>query len=302
MTPVCTITANVADGANWKLSMCRTYWIRSRKTLVIGGLDYKVVSFVKNDYVIVSGLSQPVVTSFQLAAPIFRHGSSRKVNAEFGNKGDIRSEMVYLPRPVVEEDNRFDSDIAYVGRVKPLFLCDFDVKKDNTDDQQVDSIEPMNEMADVFFEIVEENDGFYNRPENIACEEWMNFGNPSIWGNDKLIFNQNLSGVERKFNLEVLPDGVCACEDKQLVTCAPVPFYLNDIFETEIESGDEFKVNLVDDQGDPVAGTFNPLTGEIEVAGGGGGSGGTINVYLDGVLNQSIVSSNLNAEIVNISI
>lgn len=34
----------------------------------------------------------------------------------------------------------------------------------------------------------------------------------------------------------------------------------------------------------------------------GGGAGGTIDVYLDGVLNQSIVSANLDAEIVNISL
>jgi len=35
---------------------------------------------------------------------------------------------------------------------------------------------------------------------------------------------------------------------------------------------------------------------------GGGGAGGTINVYLDGVLNSTTVSSDLDAEIVNISL
>lgn len=45
------------------------------------------------------------------------------------------------------------------------------------------------------------------------------------------------------------------------------------------------------------------VTAEIvSVSVGGGGAGGTINVYIDGVLNQSIASADLDAEVVNISL
>ena len=44
MTPVITITANVAEGDNWKLSMCETHWIKQGRRLTISGVVYKVVS------------------------------------------------------------------------------------------------------------------------------------------------------------------------------------------------------------------------------------------------------------------
>lgn len=272
MTPVITIKTNVVDGLNWKLTMCRTYWLTSGKTISIGGLDYKIESFIKNDYIIISGSSQPVVTTFQLLAPIFRHGSHRKVNAEFEGKKDLTREIVYLPVPEVEDNNTFDTDIAYTANIKPLFLRTFKTAKDNIDFQQVDVIEPMNEMADFFIDLINSQDGNFNRPERITKKEWMNFGNPTIWGNDKLIFNQPLSGVERRLSLEVLPNGVCECDDAPVVTCAPVQFYLNDIFKKEIASGEEFKVNVVDTNDDPVVATFDVITNEIKVPVSGGGS------------------------------
>lgn len=44
------------------------------------------------------------------------------------------------------------------------------------------------------------------------------------------------------------------------------------------------------------------VTAEIVSISVGGGVGGTINVYIDGVLNQTIVSANLDAEVVNITL
>lgn len=298
MTPVITIETNVVDGINWKLTMCKTQWLTSGKTISIGGIDYKIESFIFNDHIIISGPSQPVVTTFQLLEPIFRHGSHRKVNAEFENKKDLTREIVYLPVPEVTEDNRYDSDIVYTANIKPLFLRTFKTAKDNINFQQVDVIEPMNAMADFFISLINSQDDKFNRPSNIVKKEWMNFGNPTIWGNDKLIFNQPLSGVERRFNLEVLPDGVCECDDAPVVTCAPVQFYLNGLFEKEIASGEEFKATVVDTNDDPVVATFDDITNKITVPVSGGGST-TLDVSVNGVLFYDDVSTDQNVPVKN---
>lgn len=288
MTPVITIKTNVVDGLNWKLTMCKTYWLTGRMTITIGAIDYVVESFLKNDHIIISGPSQPVVTTFQLNAPVFKHGSHRKVNAEFQNKIDLKRPMIYLPVPEVTDENSYDTDIAYTANIKPLFLRTFKTDNDNIDFQQVDVIEPMNEMADFFIDLINSQDGNFNRPSNIVKKEWMNFGNPTIWGNDKLIFNQPLSGVERRLILEVLPDGVCECDDATAVTCAPVQFYMNGIFEKEIPSGEEFKVTVVDTNDDPVVATFDDILNKIIVPVSGGGGSQTYEVFVDGISQGNI--------------
>ena len=112
MTPLCTIDTNAADGTNWKLEMCDTYWLSVGHKVTIGGVVFTVVSFVQDDYIIVSGVAQPIGTTFTLNAPLFQHGSHRKVEGERKSPTDITKPFVYLPKVKIRKDQRFDSDIA----------------------------------------------------------------------------------------------------------------------------------------------------------------------------------------------
>lgn len=270
MTPVITITANVAEGSYWKLSMCRTYWMRKDMRITIDGDTYRIRSMVKDEYIIVSGTAQPGVTTFQLLAPIFWHGSHRKVNAERVTDGyDKSREFVYLPIPEVRELDEDDAEVQYEATIRPLFLLPYDKRYDKIDLQQSMYIEPANEMADYFYEVLETLDSYYEIQPGIIRREWMNFGDEAVWGKDKLIFNQDLSGVETRGVLDVFY-GVDCCGDNETITCAPVNFYLNGTFEESIDSGDDFQLTVVDDN-DVEVGTYDEATNTVTVPAAGSG-------------------------------
>jgi len=292
MTPVITITANVVDGDNWKLSMCETHWIKQGRKLTIGGVVYKVVSVSSDDYIIVSGASQPAVTWFQLPAPEFWHGSHRKVNAERVVKQDLRNDVVYLPIPDITDFNDEDSEVIYEANIRPLFLTGYDERYDNIADQQTMYIEPCNKMADYFITIVETLDTYFENPKDIYRREWPNFGDQNVWGNDKLIFNQKLSGVELRLTLEVFYEASCLCDSAEVVTCAPVTFQIEGVLVETIPSGDTFNLNLIDTDGNVPTHTYDPLTDTLEVPAAGGG--GSIDIAVNGTPFYSSVSTNQN--------
>jgi hypothetical protein len=278
MTPVITITANVVDGDNWKLSTCNTYWATTGMVVTIDGEDYRIESFVKDDYVIVSGLTQPVVASFQLEAPEFWHGSRRKVDNERSGQIDVTKWVAYLPIPRVIENNDEEIDFVYEADLRPLFVFAYDEQLDTIDDQQTNVIEPANAMADFYLYLINDQEENFNTPEDIERYEWMNFGDETIWGKDKLIFDAPLSGVELRHNLQIMPDGVCQCEDVTPITCMPAQIYINGAYEDEAPSGQDFLLIVEDTNGDPQGVYDEPSkTLVVPAAGGGGVASQTVN-------------------------
>ena len=43
MTPIITIDSNDAEGSNYRLTMCRTYWVMVDMKIIIGGVTFTVV-------------------------------------------------------------------------------------------------------------------------------------------------------------------------------------------------------------------------------------------------------------------
>ena len=283
MTPVITITANVVDGDNWKLSTCNTYWATTGMVVTIGGEDYRIESFVKDDYVIVSGDAQPVGASFQLEAPEFWHGSRRKVNNERSDQIDVTRWVAYLPIPRVTENNDPEIDFVYEADLRPLFVFAYDEQLDTIEHQQTNVIEPANAMADFYLWLVNDQEENFNTPEDIERYEWMNFGDESIWGKDKLIFDAPLSGVELRHNLQIMPDGVCQCDDATPITCMPAQVYINGVYEDEATSGQDFLLIVEDTNGDP-QGTYNQGTTTITVPAAGGGGSTPVDVTVNTTL------------------
>lgn len=274
MTPVVTITANVAEGDYWKLSMCNTYWLMVDMRITIGGETFRVREVVQNDYIVVSGTAQPVGTTFQLEAPEFWHGSHRKVNSERSapNKHDVSKVFVYLPIPDVRENDGDDDEIEYEATIRPIFLTGYNKQYDKIDLQQEMYIEPCNAMADVFLDVIEENDTIIERPTNIERREWMNFGDESVWGKDKLIFNQNLSGVESRMRIGIFYGDEACCVDGEFNACMPVNIYINGTQEDTVESGQDYQLTVVDTNGDE-QGVYDEPTKTIVVPAPGGGGG-----------------------------
>lgn len=274
MCPIVEIDAIVVDGDNWRIDTCNTYWLRKRKVITITGVEYTIVSFVINESITVSGPSIPTGTWFQITAPEFCHGSRRKVNEERDEQIDVTSEFVYLPIPLVRENRQYDSEVVYTAQVKPICIADYDEEYDTIEDQQRDVIEPMNAMVDVLLQVIDDNEDKFSQDEEDIADveryEWMNFGDPTIWGKDKLIFEGRLSGVEARFDLNVLPDGVCVCDAAPIVTCAPANVYFNGDLVDTAPSGEDFNLLVKDTTGAEV-GTYDEPTKTVTVQEAGAG-------------------------------
>lgn len=276
MTPVIKIESNTADGSNWKLTTCRTYWATKGLSVTIGGESFKIVDFIQDEFITVKGAAQPVGVSFQLDAPIFEHGSHRKVDNERLRKKDLTRPFVYLPKPTVREDNDRNSDIAYEADIRPIFLTSYNQRRDKIDLQQIEVIEPMNAMADLFIWLINDQLENFNEPETITREEWMNFGDPTTWGNDALIFDQPISGVELRVTLEVLPHGVCECDGEPPVVCPDVTQTFQTVNTGQTTTpGGNLNIEVVNETDTPVGTLLSagPNNVKIEVIGGGAGSG-----------------------------
>jgi hypothetical protein len=250
-----------------------------------------------DDYIIVSGASQPAVTWFQLPAPEFWHGSHRKVNAERVVKQDLRNDVVYLPIPDITDFNDEDSEVIYEANIRPLFLTGYDERYDNIADQQTKYIEPCNKMADYFITIVETLDTYFEYPKDIYRREWPNFGNQNVWGNDKLIFDQKLSGVELRLTLEVFYEASCLCDAAEVVTCAPVNFQIEGVTVETLPSGDTFNLNMIDTDGNVPVYSYDPVTDTLEFPAPGDTT--TLDVSVNGTLFYNDVSTNQDLPVLN---
>ena len=272
MTPIVTIDTNVAEGTNWRLTMCRTYWLMVGAKIVLNGVTYTIIDVVDNESILVSGASQPMDPTYQLAAPEFWYSSHRKVNSERKNKTDIRAPFVYLPIYEVVEDHNEETDISYTATIRPLFLASFDQQKDTIELQESLVIKPMNNMATLFNELIDSLDQTFNEPESITRKDWMNFGNQLVWGNDELIFDQPLSGVELRMDLPVLDENLCECDGEPFKVCSGVTILLNGSFNQVVDDG----------------GTYDCVTG-----------GGSINIDINGTSYLVGVSTNQDIPVVD---
>lgn len=242
MTPFVTVSSIEASGDYWRLNTCNTFWITIGSEIIIDSVSYTVENLSQNAYIEISASAEPTVTEFQLSAPEFWHSASRKVSNERSQKTDVRKPFVYLPIPNVVEDNTIGSDLAYNAEIRPIFLTNFNPQKDTIELQQTEIIEPLNAMADFFIYLIKEDTANFDDFDSVDRREWMNFGEQTVWGNDKKIFKENLSGVELSgFTLPVLINDSCDCS---LVTkiCADAIVTINDEFYAYVGSGSTINI------------------------------------------------------------
>jgi len=309
MTPFITVSSITANGDNWRLNTCNTYWITVDSQIIIDEVSYTVIDLVQNSYIEIESTTEPTVTEFQLEAPEFWHSSSRKVSNERSNKegGDVRKPFVYLPVPRITEDKAVDSDKAYDADIRPIFLTNFDTRRDTIELQQTQIIEPLNAMANFFLYLIKEDIANFDDFDSVDRREWMNFGNETVWGNDKKIFKENLSGVElSSFTLPVLINESCLCNTVTKI-CADATVTVNDEFYAFVESGGS--INIVTGVCDDA--TYNLLNSLGQNKGTGTiPSGDTsdidlldteIDFYVNGVFNQSVSIPYGNNETINVT-
>lgn len=242
MTPVIDLTLIEEVSADrYKLHSCNTEWATVGDTIEIDGENYKVVEFSINEYLIVTGTVEPVQMWFQIPEPYFEYGNHRKVNNERvkqKNKTAL-TPLVYMMPVRNETENAYDNAYSFEGRARVFFLSAFNGRKDDIDTHQKEVIEPMKAMSRMFIEKINDRPDLFEDVFGINEFEWMDFGNPQIWGNSQRIFDENLSGVENEFELKAFDIDDC-CASTESETCLPVRIYEDDVLVDTIASGGSY--------------------------------------------------------------
>ena len=149
------------------LSTKCTFWLSIGQTYTIDGFDYKVESFVINESITVTRVGHanvPVApTTFIIAAPEYIHGTLKMAANEVDGKSDktILCPFVYLfeiitDRKNTDEESMIDREVD----LRMFFLNSVDTGNWLTDDHYSYFVDPMQQMVDLFIEVIEESGRF----------------------------------------------------------------------------------------------------------------------------------------------
>ena len=304
MTPVITLTSIetiAGTPVKYKLFSCNTQWVTINDKITIDGVVYKVVSFVQDEYLIVTGPSAPVQLYLQLPAPTFEHGTHRRVSSERVKKAAskrIITPMIYALPVKGKTRPSIDSMYGFSGKVRFFCLTTFDKNGDATiATQQKNVVNPMSALVRYFIQKFEERLDLFEEIQEVFQDDFMDFGDPAIWGAKERIFEEFLSGVGVNFDLNIYSQDEC-CTDTPAVSCLPVKFQIEGVLAETLPSGQTFNLNLIDTDGNVPAHTYDATTDTLEVAAGGGGSA-SIDISLNSNLVFEDQTTNLDIEIVD---
>lgn len=262
MTPTVIVDNVVSDGSNWKIETENTYWMHTMLPITVDGEERRVIDFVQDEYIIVNG-TMPTGANFQLAAPHFDSGHHRKVNAERDketNKIPI-TPLIYMLTVKNTGGAHEYTQYSFEGRPRILFLGSFNKNRDTTKIQRREVVDPMNAMAKLFLQMIEDREDFFQDIDNIHEFEHIDFGDPKIWGNEKKIFDQDLSGVERQFDLKAWQK---CDDDADIELCPDVTTSLNGVPTTaNTAAGQNIEIEVID-QGDVQQGILEDDTPNLK--------------------------------------
>lgn len=303
MTPVITLTSietMAGSPVKYKLFSCNTQWVTVSDNITIDGVVYRVVSFVQNEYLIVTGPSAPVQLYFQLTAPTFEHGTHRRVSSERVKKSASKraiTPMIYALPIKGKKKISIDSMYGFSGKVRFFYLTTFDKNGDATiDTQQTNVVNPMIAMRKYFIQKIEERLDLFEEVQELFEDDFMDFGDPAIWGVKERIFDEFLSGVGVNFDLNIYSQDEC-CTDTPTVSCLPVKFQIEGVLAETLPSGDTFNLRLIDTDGNIPTHTYNIATDTLEVP--APGSGGSIDISLNANLVFPDQTTDLDIEIID---
>lgn len=304
MTPVITLTeieTIAGTPVKYKLYSCNTQWLTINDKITIDGVVYRIVEFVQNEYLIVTGASAPVQLYFQMDAPRFEHGTHRRVNSERNKTAAKRSitPMIYMLPAKGTKKPSIDSIYGFIGKVRFFFLTTFDAKGDQTiSTQQTNVVNPMAALSQYFFDKMEAREDIFCELENIYQDDFMDFGDPATWGVKERIFDEFLSGVGAIADTKIYEQALksdCCTGEIQPETCMPVKFKIEGVQVETINSGDTFDLNLIDTNGGVPVHSYDPSTNTLEVPAPGAG----IDIELNSQLAYEDQMTDVNIPIIN---
>lgn len=221
--------------------LCRyTKWATKGYNVTIGAVTYSILEVVTDVSIKVSGASLPIFLTFDLYAPIFKHGTLKRVASELNQQPDFkdRTPLIFLHEIIEEGIHLNSSDIVDSEpdcRLYFLTGCNFE----DWDQLQGDTegVAPMRSLCKEFLTSLINSNRIQELNVIARVKNYNIFGNYDDKGVFKNWLNEFLSGTELKVSIPFLKE--CDCCDNTYNPCASVTIIDqdNNIIESVISGG-----------------------------------------------------------------
>lgn len=198
-----------------KIVTCNTLYATEKKIVEdSNGNKYKISGFLENEYLEITPqgnspeFNDDVII---LPKPLFLHGTPLSTNNEYlkvNSRQSKKTPFIWLLESFEEDIEGGDSSLEFSVRCR-LFFMDGAIETKLNPEQHRLYIKPMRALSILFKEVVESQYHF-KRPLGTTIRPRPRFGvEVTNKGNKRLIFDDNLSGVESVINIEVLDVNSC---------------------------------------------------------------------------------------------
>jgi hypothetical protein len=205
------VKAITVDGSNWKIESHCTWWLSTGCKIEINGVTYRVISFVLNDYIIVSGASipNPINSLFPVPNPVYLHGTLKDARDEVTAQEDkeLVYPLVYLKEVIRDQKNTDDeSMIEREVDLRLFFINSADSTNWITDNHYTEVINPIQSMVDLFMFRIDRSALWMDELDYSL----LPLIDISVDGEqEKSLFDTNVSGIENKLFAQIRHDLSC---------------------------------------------------------------------------------------------
>lgn len=241
----CTAVVDNADGT-YTLSSTYTKWATKGYDITIGANTYTIVEVVTNVSIKVSGAVLPTALTFNLYAPIFKHGTIRRVASEQNEKTDFkdRTPLIFL-HEIVDEGLRLNSEDTVDSEpdCRLYFLTGCNLEDWDQLQGDTEGVAPMRALCKEFVSALV-NSPYVQTMNSVGrLRNYNIFGSFDEKGVLKNWLNEFLSGVELRITIPFLKE--CDCCEISTNQCAGVTIIDQDNNTIEVvESGGSYQVTV----------------------------------------------------------
>lgn len=207
----------IVDNANgtYTITSSNTLWLSPGFYVAIGGVEYKILSIVANESIIIKGASLPITSTFTIYRPFFVHGTIIATNEELKAKNLSKNKfpMIYLHE--ITRERHYHSADSILDRESDCdiyFLVDADFETWLTNDHYANAIKPMRNLVSMFIVALTSNQSLISDFDTYETFDHAKFG---VYfadkGHTKNIFDDRLSGVQVRISIPFIKNTNCIC-------------------------------------------------------------------------------------------
>jgi hypothetical protein len=225
------IAQSVTDNGNstYTFLVAKTKWATKGFNINVLTDSYLITDVIFNQSITVKGSVLPSVLTFDLYAPIFKHGTVKTVASELNNLPSLsdRLPLIFL-QEIVQEQYHFDQidAIDTDADVRLTFLIDTNFEDWIQTDADTLAIKPMRALCNEFIKVLANNQYVAELTGIGNVRNYKNFGSYDDKGVIKNLFNEFLSGVQLRITIPFFKE--CDCCDDSTLDNRPAPGYVID--------------------------------------------------------------------------